>query len=120
MKNNVTLKYKNSYPKGNEQKGYPLRPGAAMYCTDKRMFGFFEGDRYWRTEDKSRSVKIGYPRLIREEFHDSPTHIDAALCIDGVTYAFKDGFTWRWTLPGRLDPGYPRPFYGGFAGLKMF
>lgn len=76
----------------------------------------FRGKYFYELDEKS--VRLGYPKLIKEVWGiEGP--IDAAFTrinCEGKTYIFKGSLYWRFN-DGVLDPKFPRNISEGFEGI---
>jgi len=92
----------------------------ASICGDDKFTGkgyFFSGDYYIRYDWNNDNVDIGYPKRIKDHWHNWPSSfnggIDAALCGDGPfsgkAYFFKGNSYIRYDWGSdAVDPGYPK------------
>lgn len=71
---------------------------------------FFKGSDYYRFNDATRAVDLGYPRSIASFWKGVPDNLDTVLSAsNGHTYFFKDNLFYRFNNTAeQVDIGYPK------------
>ncbi|XP_045653473.1 stromelysin-1 [Ursus americanus] len=80
------------YPKSIHTLGFPStvrKIDAAVFDKEKKKTYFFVGDKYWRFDERRRSMEPGFPREIAEDFPGVDPKVDAAFEAFGFYYFFN-------------------------------
>ncbi|XP_026361070.3 stromelysin-1 [Ursus arctos] len=80
------------YPKSIHILGFPStvrKIDAAIFDKEKKKTYFFVGDKYWRFDERRRSMEPGFPREIAEDFPGVDPKVDAAFEAFGFYYFFN-------------------------------
>ncbi|XP_066216840.1 stromelysin-1-like [Saccopteryx leptura] len=80
------------YPRSIHTLGFPptvMKIDAAIFDKEKKKTYFFVEDKYWRFDEKKRSMDPGFPRQIVEDFPGVDPKIDAAFEAFGFFYFFS-------------------------------
>lgn len=80
------------YPRGIQTLGFPptvRKIDAAVFDKEKRKTYFFVEDKYWRFDEKKRSMDLGFPRRIMEDFPGVGPKVDAVFESFGFFYFFS-------------------------------
>uniref|UniRef100_G1LUK6 Stromelysin-1 n=1 Tax=Ailuropoda melanoleuca TaxID=9646 RepID=G1LUK6_AILME len=79
------------YPKSIHTPVFPTvrKIDAAIFDKEKKKTYFFVGDKYWRFDERRRSMEPGFPRQIAEDFPGVDPKVDAAFEAFGFYYFFN-------------------------------
>ncbi|XP_020023665.1 stromelysin-1-like [Castor canadensis] len=80
------------YPRSIHTLGFPAtvrKIDAAISDKDKKKTYFFVEDKYWRFDEKRRSMEPGFPRKIAEDFPGVDSKVDAVFEAFGFYYFFS-------------------------------
>nr|XP_057932752.1 matrix metalloproteinase-15 isoform X2 [Doryrhamphus excisus] len=122
------------FREANLEQGYPLelvdyghdipydRIDAAIWWEPSGYTYFFQGDRYWRFNEQSRSADPGYPKPISVWGSSVPPAPKGAFLSDdgAYTYFYKGSKYWKFDNHRmKSEPGYPKSILRDFMGCSV-
>uniref|UniRef100_A0A3P9JEI1 Matrix metallopeptidase 15b n=1 Tax=Oryzias latipes TaxID=8090 RepID=A0A3P9JEI1_ORYLA len=121
------------FREANLEPGYPLelvdfgrdipydRIDTAVWWEPSGYTYLFQGDRYWRFNEQSRSADVGYPKLISVWGSSVPSTPKGAFLSDDGAYTFfyKGSKYWKFDNHRmKSEPGYPKSILRDFMGCS--
>uniref|UniRef100_A0A8C7X2Q9 Matrix metalloproteinase-14 n=1 Tax=Oryzias sinensis TaxID=183150 RepID=A0A8C7X2Q9_9TELE len=122
------------FREANLEPGYPLelvdfgrdipydRIDTAVWWEPSGYTYLFQGDRYWRFNEQSRSADVGYPKLISVWGSSVPSTPKGAFLSDDGAYTFfyKGSKYWKFDNHRmKSEPGYPKSILRDFMGCSV-
>ncbi|XP_061877642.1 matrix metalloproteinase-15 [Entelurus aequoreus] len=122
------------FREANLEPGYPLelidygrdipydRIDAAIWWEPSGYTYLFQGDRYWRFDEQSRSADRGYPKAISVWGSAVPASPKGAFLSDDGAYTFfyKGSKYWKFDNHRmKSEPGYPKSILRDFMGCSV-
>ncbi|XP_071945158.1 stromelysin-1-like [Antedon mediterranea] len=110
---------KPGFPKTLASIGLPQDIDAAFVFPSNGKTYVFRGSRYWRYDEKKKSVDNGYPKNIRKHWKGVPSSVDAAFPYQGFTYFIRGQEYWKFNnVDLQVERGYPKNFPREFLGCN--